>query len=155
MRKGGLHQFFFIILGTGLYSGYVPLVPGTAGSAAGIAVFWFLSHIPPLLYLVTVLAFIFLSAWIAEGAEEILQQRDAPPIVIDEIAGYLVTMALIPWSWRNVGMGFILFRFFDITKLFPAGWAERRFPGGWGITLDDIVAGIYANVVLRGILQWL
>jgi phosphatidylglycerophosphatase A len=155
MRRGSLQRFFFITVGTGFYSGYVPFIPGTAGTAAGIAVFWLFSHLPPLLYVITLLAFIFLSAWIAEGVEEILQQRDAPPIVIDEIAGYMVTMALIPWSLQAVGIGFVLFRVFDITKLFPVNWAERRFSGGWGITLDDDVAGVYANIVLRGILQWL
>lgn len=146
---------FFVFLGTGFGIGYFSLAPGTAGTVIGIFFFWCFSKFSPLLYLTTTIAFIFLSAWIAEGAEKILQKKDAPPIVIDEISGFLVTMLLIPWSLFNVGVGFILFRFFDIIKPFPARWIDRNLPGGWGIVLDDVVAGIYVNLILHGVRHWI
>ena len=154
MRNGDIHRFLCILLGTGFYSGYFPLAPGTAGTVVGIGFSWCFSQFSPAIYGITVLAFIFFSAWIAEGAEKIFQKKDDPSIVIDEIAGFLVAITWIPWNWSNVGIGFILFRFFDIIKPFPSRWIEKNLPGGWGITLDDIVAGIYANIILRGIIHW-
>ena len=149
MLSGGPYRFFFVFFGTGFYSGYCPVAPGTAGTLVGVCFFWCFSKFTPPLYLITVLAFIFLSVWIADGAEKIFQKKDAPCIVIDEISGLLITMALIPWSWLNVGLGFLLFRFFDIIKPFPARWVEKKLPGGWGVVLDDIVAGVYGNIILQ------
>jgi len=154
MSKGGAHRFFFIFFGTGFYSGYCPVAPGTAGTLVGVCLFWGFAKFTPPLYLLTVLAFIFLSAWIAEGAEKRFQKKDAPCIVIDEICGLLVTMALVPWSWLNVGLGFFLFRFFDILKPFPARWMEKKLPGGWGVVLDDVAAGLYAAIMLHGAIYW-
>jgi len=151
---GNRYRSFFIFFGTGIYSGYCPLAPGTAGTVVGIGFYWCFSHFSNFLYLITVLSFIFLSAWIAEGAEEIFQKKDPPHVVIDEIAGFLVTMVWIPWSWRIVAAGFFLFRCFDIIKPFPCRWIDRNLPGGWGIVLDDIVAGLYANIILQGVLHW-
>lgn len=153
MCKG--NRTFFLLLATGFGSGYSPFAPGTAGTVVGIGFFWCFSKFSPLLYLATVIAFIFLAAWIADGAEKILQQKDARPIVIDEIAGMLVTMLWIPFSVINAGIGFFLFRLFDIVKPFPAGWFDRKISGGWGIVLDDVMAGIYANLILQGIRHWL
>ena len=155
MRNDNRYRSFFVFLGTGFYSGYCPVAPGTAVTVVGIGFFWCFSQFPHLLYLITVLAFIFLSAWIAEGAEKIFQKKDSPLIVVDEIAGFLVTMALIPWSWFYVGAGFFLFRFFDILKPFPIRFIDKKLPGGWGIVLDDIAAGIYANIILQGLLHWI
>jgi len=153
MVKG--NRFFFVLLGTGFGSGYCPFAPGTAGTVVGICFFWCFSKFSPLLYLITLLSFIFLSAWIAERAEKIFQQKDAPAIVIDEIAGFLVTMLWIPFTVITVGIGFLLFRLVDILKPYPAGWIDRNFSGGWGIVLDDVAAGIYANLILRGIVYWM
>jgi len=154
MLEEGRYRSFFIFFGTGFYSGFCPVIPGTAGTVVGIGFFWCLSQFSHPLYLITILAFTFLAAWIAEGAEKIFQKKDAPPIVIDEISGFLVTMVWVSWSWFNVGVGFIVFRFFDIIKPFPCHWIERKLPGGWGIVLDDIAAGIYANIILQGVLHW-
>ena len=146
---------FFLLLGTGFGSGYFPLAPGTAGTVVGVCFFWCFSKFPPLLYLLTLLSFIFLSAWIAEGAEKFFQQKDARAIVIDEIAGFLVTMLWIPFTVINVGIGFLIFRILDILKPYPAGWIDRNLSGGWGIVLDDVAAGIYANLILQGIRHWM
>jgi len=155
MLSDGAHRSFFVFWSTGFYSGYCPIAPGTAGTLVGVGLFWCFSSFTPALYLITVLAFVFFSAWIADGAEKIFQKKDAPCIVIDEVSGLLVTMALVPWSWRNVALGFFLFRFFDIIKPYPARWAEKKLPGGWGVVLDDVVAGVYAAIILHGALYWL
>jgi len=153
MLKG--NRTFFLLLGTGFGSGYFFLAPGTAGTVVGILFFLGFSYLSPLLYFITTIAFIFFAAWIADGAEKIFQRKDAPTIVIDEIAGFLVTMLWIPCTLINVGIGFLLFRILDILKPFPAGWIDRNLSGGWGIVLDDVVAGIYANLILQGIRPWM
>ncbi|HPD60942.1 MAG TPA: phosphatidylglycerophosphatase A [Thermodesulfobacteriota bacterium] len=149
------NRLFFLLLSTGFGSGYFSPAPGTAGTVVGICFFWCFSKLSPLLYLITVFSFIFLSAWVADGAEKIFQQKDARTIVIDEIAGILVTMLWIPFSVFYLGIGFLIFRILDIVKPFPARWIDRNLSGGWGIVLDDVVAGIYANLILQGIRHWM
>jgi phosphatidylglycerophosphatase A len=149
------NRFFFLLLGSGFGSGYFSLAPGTAGTVVGICFFWCFSKFSPPLYLITLLSFIFLSVWIADGAEKIFQQKDSRTIVIDEIAGFLVTMLWIPFTVITVGIGFLLFRLLDILKPYPACWIDRNLSGGWGIVLDDVAAGIYANLILQGIVHWM
>jgi phosphatidylglycerophosphatase A len=79
----------------------------------------------------------------------ILRKKDAPAVVIDEVAGILATLAGLPFTALNMAAGFALFRFFDIVKPFPARSIERTLAGGWGIVLDDVVAGLYSNLLLR------
>jgi len=134
---------------TGCGSGYAPVAPGTAGTAVGIIIFFLLSSLPLSLYLLTTVAFTFAAIWCAHQAALILQMKDPPPVVIDEIAGYLVTMASFPVTWQYVAAGFVLFRLFDIVKPFPARWIDQKVGGGYGIVLDDVAAGIYANIVLQ------
>jgi len=153
MLKG--NRTFFLLLGTGFGSGYCPLAPGTAGTVVGVCFFWCFSKFSPLLYLLTLTSFIFLSAWIAEGAEKFFKQNDAQTIVIDEIAGFLVTMLWIPFTVINLGIGFLIFRILDTLKPYPAGWIDRNLAGGWGIVLDDVAAGIYANLILQGVRHWM
>jgi len=138
----------YIFLATGCYSGYLPIAPGTWGTVVGVGIFWMIGWLPPLLYIVTTIAFIFLAIWVADHGSRIFQQEDPPQVVIDEIAGYLVTMAFHGPNLYVAIAGFILFRIFDITKPPPIRWIERRFPGGAGIVLDDVAAGIYANAIL-------
>ncbi len=146
---------FLIFLASGCGSGFFPVAPGTAGTGVGFCVCWCLSHFSSFLFLITSIVFIVLSAWIADRTAKLLQQKDPSCIVIDEIAGYLVTMALIPWSWLHAAMGFLLFRLFDIVKPFPIRYVDRKVHGGWGIVLDDVLAGLYANIVLQGVLYWI
>ena len=147
MNNAGRRLVLFFATGSG--SGYVPVVPGTAGTLVAVVLFFVLSSLSLFLYLLTTVAFIFISIWIAHQAAILLQMKDPPPVVIDEIAGYLVTMASFPFTWQYVAAGFIIFRIFDIIKPFPAGWFDRKVAGGYGIVLDDVAAGIYANIVLQ------
>ena len=147
MSNAGRRLILFCATGFG--SGYVPVAPGTAGTAVAVVLFFLLSSLPFFLYLLTTVAFTFVSIWIAHQAALSLQVKDPAQIVIDEIAGYLVTMASFPFTWPYVATGFIVFRIFDIIKPYPAGWIDRKVAGGYGIVLDDVAAGIYANVVLQ------
>jgi phosphatidylglycerophosphatase A len=96
-----------------------------------------------------ILVFIGLAAWVATGAEEILKAQDPGCIVIDEVAGMMVTLAGLPFDVLTVVAGFIVFRILDIIKPFPIRTAERHFSGGTGVVLDDVIAGIMGNVLLR------
>jgi len=139
---------FFLLLAAGFGAGYVPLAPGTAGTLVAIPIFLGLSLIPSPLYELTVLAFFFLSSSVSDKAERSWGRKDHPRIVIDEIAGYLITMLWVPRAIGWVILGFFLFRFFDILKPTPIRRVES-VKGGFGTVLDDVVAGIYANIVLQ------
>jgi len=139
---------FFLFLAAGFGAGYVPIAPGTAGTLVAIPIFLGLSSIPFPLYELTILTFFFLASWIAGEAQNIWGRRDHPRIVIDEIMGYLITMLWLPKTIFFIMLGFFLFRFFDIVKPPPIGLMEKA-RGGYGVVLDDVVAGVYANIVLQ------
>jgi phosphatidylglycerophosphatase A len=131
-------------------AGYFPVAPGTVGSAVAVLLVAVLDTIPltrvghvALLALLVALIF-FLGVWAAGQSEKFFGRTDPGHVVIDEVAGQMVAFLLVPHaSWKLLLAGFALFRFFDVTKPFPAGRAER-LPGGWGIMVDDVVAGAYA-----------
>ncbi|MFH1673266.1 MAG: phosphatidylglycerophosphatase A [Pseudomonadota bacterium] len=150
-----LKQKIIVLLATGCYVGYIPFAPGTFGSLIGIPLVWCLSKLAPSLSVFVILLFIPFSFWIAGEAEKIFNKKDSGCIVIDEIAGMLVTFFLIPWSAQNILIGFVLFRIFDIAKPFPIGLIDRKLKGGPGVVMDDIMAGVYANAVLRLVLLFL
>lgn len=92
------------------------------------------------------------ACWVAGRAESILGEHDSGEIVIDEIVGMLVTLLWIPPTFPNLAIAFLFFRVFDIVKLWPANQIDRRVPGGIGVVLDDVVSGVYANLLLRVVL---
>lgn len=143
-----------LVLATVGYLGYLPFAPGTAGTGAGILVFLLFSSFTPAAYLWgTGILFVF-ACWVAGRAEAILGQKDSPRIVIDELVGYLVTMAFLPCSPATAAGGFLFFRLLDIIKPPPAGFIERRMHGGLAVVLDDAVAGVYANLLLQAAVHW-
>lgn len=133
---------------TGCYAGKLPLAPGTWGTVVGFALYWSLRHLPAPAYAVAVLAFIAFAVWISTHAQAIFEEGDPPQVVIDEIAGFLVTMAFHPIGLSTAIGGFILFRIFDTVKPPPIRWIERRFADGRGVVFDDVAAGIYASAAL-------
>lgn len=145
----GFFRGFIIFLSTGAFSGYAPVMPGTVGSVAGVALYFLLSSFSVPIYLLLTSLFISLSIWSSGKALQLFKEKDPPEVVIDEIAGYLVTMATFPPDWRYIFAGFILFRIMDILKPYPASWINDNVQGGLGIVLDDVVAGIYANLILQ------
>ncbi len=128
--------------------GYAPFAPGTAGTIGAIPLFWLLRGLPLPLYLVTVLAFIALASYAAQHAGVYWKVTDASPIVVDEVAGYLVTMALAPWSWQAALAGFLFFRVFDVVKPWPACYFDSSVKNGFGVVMDDVVAGVYGAAAL-------
>jgi phosphatidylglycerophosphatase A len=151
LGNGGLtfKQKLIAFLATGCYVGYVPFAPGTFGSLIGIPLAWLLSKLAFPLSILAIFSFILLSFWIGGEAEKVFNQKDSGCIVIDEIAGMLITFSMVPWSTQNILIGFALFRVFDIAKPFPIHSIGKRLKGGFGVVMDDIMAGVYANVVLR------
>ena len=142
-------RHFTLLLATGFGVGYSPRAPGTLGTLVAILIYYFLSKISSPLYEITLIGFFFLSVWVSENGERFLGKKDDQRIVIDEIIGFLITMLWVPKTIRFVIIGFLLFRFFDILKPFPIRRFEKGFKGGFGVVLDDVVAGVYANIVLR------
>jgi len=140
---------FILILATGFGVGYSPVAPGTLGTLVAIPVYYFLSEIPSPLYEITLIAFFFLSVWVSGNAERLLGKEDDQRIVIDEIMGFLITMLWVPKTIRFMVIGFFLFRVFDILKPFPIRHLEKKLKGGYGVVLDDVMAGVYANIILH------
>jgi phosphatidylglycerophosphatase A len=145
---------FIKVVATGFGSGFAPFAPGTAGTIVAIPVYLIFSPLSWPLYLLSVLALTFLAVYVSQGAEKVFHKKDAPQIVIDEIAGFLWTMFLVSPTLWHVLLGFILFRFFDIVKVFPARLCQERLPGGYGVVFDDVVAGIYANIALLVLIKF-
>jgi len=140
---------FILLLATGFGVGYSPVAPGTLGTLIAIPVYYFLSEIPCPLYEVTLIGFFFLSAWVSGNAERVFRKQDDQRIVIDEVIGFLIAMLWVPKTLLFVIVGFFLFRFFDILKPFPIRHIEKGFKGGFGVVLDDLVAGVYTNILLQ------
>jgi len=137
-------------LATGFYFGYSPIVAGTVGSIPPLLIAWFLiGENLPLLAGVAVFTTL-VSIWVAGEAEELFG-HDSKSIVSDEWAGMFITVLFIPSSPLNYVICFVAFRVFDVIKLWPAGAAEK-LPRGWGVTLDDVVAGVQANLAVQLIL---
>ena len=144
------------ILATAGGVGYAPIAPGTFGSALGVVLFVALSALHPLLFALTTATLLALGTWAADRAELFFGKKDDGRIVIDEVVGQLIALAPLlccahlagTSSLALLGAGFLLFRLFDIWKPGPVGWAERRFAGGAGVMLDDVVAGALAALVM-------
>lgn len=144
-------RFITKFLATGLGTGYVPKMPGTAGSVLGLVLVWAVAGLSLGAYLLFTAIFALFSIWVAHQADKQFDVKDAPQIVIDEIAGIVVTFVAIPLVPLTAVLGFILFRFFDIVKPPPIRQSQC-LKGGWGIVVDDLLAGLFANIVLQIVL---
>lgn len=137
-----------LLLASGLGAGYLPLAPGTWGTLVAVPLYLALARLPALSYLAAGLVFVALAVAAAGKAERLSGRKDPGFVVIDEMAGFLVAMALIPFGWGTLAAGFVLFRLLDVLKPPPVR-AVERLGGGLGIVGDDLVAGLYANLALR------
>ena len=130
-------------------AGYVPIAPGTIGSVVGLLVFWLIKD--SALFTVQMLvigALFFVGVWASMIVEQDLERQDPGIVVIDEVVGMLISLMLLPATTTVIFLAFFLFRLFDIVKPYPARWCEQ-LSGGWGIMMDDVVAGLYANVLIH------
>jgi phosphatidylglycerophosphatase A len=131
--------------------GYAPVAPGTFGSLVGVAIFLLL---PRIAIPIAILVFTFAGIWAGTRTEEISGRKDPGKIVVDEVAGQLIALlplVFIKWSIITVMVSFILFRFFDIVKPYPANRLQE-LAGGIGVMCDDLVAGAYAAIIVSGVL---
>jgi len=143
------YRSLILFLSSNAGLGYAPIAPGTFGTLAGIPAFYYISRFSWPLQLITLMAILCLSFWACDLAGKIYQEPDDGRIVIDELIGYLITTAFLPFSWPAAILGFIWFRIFDIVKPPPASWFDREMKNGIGVTMDDVMAGLYALVLLR------
>jgi phosphatidylglycerophosphatase A len=141
------HPVNFLALGFG--SGLMPWMPGTFGTVAAIPVYLLVAQLPLTAYLALTLALFLVGIYLCGSAARAAGVHDHPAIVWDEIVGFLITMIAIPPSWHAVLAGFLLFRLFDILKPWPIRLLDRYVKGGFGIMIDDVVAGLFALAGLQ------
>ncbi|KJV07956.1 phosphatidylglycerophosphatase A family protein [Methylocucumis oryzae] len=137
-----------LFLAFGFGSGLARTAPGTFGTLAAVPIYGVLLLSNNWVYGLVVLLVTGIGIWLCDVATKMLGEHDFGGIVWDEIAGFLLTMWFVPFSWQNLVLGFVLFRLFDIVKPWPIKTVDRQVSGGFGIMLDDILAGIYAGVIL-------
>ncbi|MEZ4749837.1 MAG: phosphatidylglycerophosphatase A [Bdellovibrionota bacterium] len=147
------HQKSLVAFATGLYTGYAPFAPGTCGSALAAVLLYFTGSLPTALHVVLTALLFVGGALASERVAKTFGEQDSGKIVIDEIVGILITMIGIPFTGYWVTIGFLVFRFFDITKPPPARYLDTELKNGWGVMLDDAVAGIYGNILLHLMLR--
>ncbi len=146
----------FLALGFG--SGLAPKMPGTFGTLAALPIVWGISSYLSLEWYLAITILVCLSGiWICHKTAQDMQVHDDSSIVWDEVAGMLITMIAVPMSWQNLLLGFVLFRLFDIVKPWPISLLDKHVHGGFGIMIDDVVAGIFALGCLHLVLYlgWL
>lgn len=145
-RKQTLSDRLVVAIATGVYVGYLPPAPGTLGSLLGLLLLWPLK--PGTVQVLVTLFLIGVGIVVADRAARVIGGQDPPAIVIDEIAGIAVATLLLPPQVQERVVAFVIFRLFDVIKPFPARQAER-LPGGFGIVGDDLIAGLYTNLLVR------
>jgi phosphatidylglycerophosphatase A len=145
------HLWFRRILASVFFLGYVPVMPGTFGSALVAALLWAwrekIGTIDGPLWWLVILAGAYACMILCNRAREVFGREDPPQIVLDECLGQLVTFFMLPLSWRVLVTGFVLFRFFDIVKPYPV-YRMEEIDDGAGVVMDDVVAGLWANASL-------
>ena len=141
-------------LGSGFGIGALPGMPGTYATLAAIPFYLVMQRWPWWIYLLVVIATFFLFGKLSGRISKEIGVPDHTGLVLDEFVGYWVTMFLLPPTWWNIIAGFILFRVFDIWKPWVIGWLDQHVESGYGMMLDDVVAGVFANIILQGV-RWL
>ena len=136
------------MLAFGFGSGLSQKAPGTMGTLAAIPLWWLLAQLPLSTYLVVVLIAAVAGIVICGRAADRLGVHDHGGIVWDEFVGFWIAMAALPVTWQSLILGFVLFRLFDILKPWPISWLDRRVSGGFGIMIDDVIAGLAAAGVI-------
>ncbi len=145
-------RFPILFLATGGFVGYIPVAPGTFGTLVAIPLFWLFASVQRYsmgLSLVVFAVLALAACWVAGRAEAILREHDSHAIVIDEIIGYLAATLFLAPTWNHAVVALLIFRVLDIVKPFPAAYVDERLSGGYGVVLDDVVSGVYANLATR------
>lgn len=143
------------LLALGFGSGLAPKAPGTFGTLAAIPLYLLLVQLPLVYYIGVTAALFLVGIWLCDVTARDAGVHDHPAIVWDEIVGFLITMIAVPAEWYWIILGFFLFRLFDILKPWPIGLLDRYVAGGFGIMIDDLVAGLFALAGLHILLYLL
>ena len=143
-----------LVIASGFGLGYVPLIPGSVGALLGVGLYLLMTHarLAPVPYAAVCVGIILVAVLVAGAAERLYRRKDYQRIVIDEIASVPPTFFLVPFSWKALVVGYALNRLLDIVKPFPAR-RSQLLRGGLGVVADDIVAAVYANLLLH-VLLW-
>lgn len=137
------------IIATFFGAGLAPKAPGTFGTIAAIPLVMLLNYLGPFWIMGFVIFFLPVAVWACSVYQKHVGADDPQTVVIDEVVGYAITMTWLPATWQAYVLGFVLFRLLDITKPGPIGMLDRKIKGGLGIMLDDIAAGVIANIILQ------
>lgn len=143
-----------LFLAFGFGSGLVKKAPGTMGTLAAMPLYLLCVQFDIWIYALLTLIATIVGVWICAVAAKKLNEHDYGGIVWDEVAGYLITMLFVPYSWQAMLLGFVLFRLFDIVKPQPIKWIDAKVTGGLGIMLDDVLAAIFAGLLLKLVQVW-
>ena len=137
------------LLSLGFGSGLSPKMPGTMGTVVAVVLFLLLPTLDWKIYSAIVIVSFLIGIGLCDYTAKALNVHDHPGIVWDEIVGYFITMFMVPKTWLWILVGFVLFRLFDIWKPWPISVADKRLRGGLGIMLDDVIAGIFALIIIQ------
>ena len=137
------------VIALGFGAGALPNAPGTWGTLMALPFYLLLTRLPVPAYLALTIVLFAVGIWICGKAGRVLGVHDHGAIVWDEMVGFWVTMVAAPSGWLWIVAGFVLFRLFDIWKPWPIYWLDRRVSGGFGVMVDDVLAGIYAALCLH------
>lgn len=137
-----------LLLAFGFGSGLSRKAPGTMGTLAAIPLWWLLAQLPLSSYLLIVTISAVVGIYICGSAAKTMGVHDHGGIVWDEFVGFWIAMAALPISWTSLLLGFVLFRFFDILKPWPISWLDKKVSGGFGIMIDDVIAGLATALVI-------
>lgn len=129
--------------------GYLPKAPGTWGTFAALPLWWAMSDLTPLVFTAATAVMVLFAIAISSRAEAIYGAHDVQRIVIDEVVGLLCTVIGVPWRWPEIITAFILFRLLDALKPFPIRWFDDHVPGGLGVVIDDVVAGLIGCALMH------
>lgn len=143
------------LISLGFGTGLAPRAPGTFGTLAALPLYWLMHFLPAWQYTFVCVLLFAAGTWLCGRTARALGVHDHPGIVWDEIVGYLLTLVAVPYGWRWLALGFVLFRLFDIWKPWPIRRFDRTLGGGFGIMFDDLLAALYASVVMQVILSFL
>lgn len=148
----GSELFFFTkLISTFFYIGYLPFIPGTYGSLAGVFLFWLIKGNPA--FCVFLFLLVTIAGFLASGkAEKAFNKKDCRYIVVDEVSGMLLSFTFIPLELEWIIAGFFIFRLLDTLKPFPSGRLQH-LRGSAGVMVDDLVAGLYTNIILQAALK--
>ena len=129
--------------------GYLPLAPGTWGTVGALGVWWAMRELSLPWFVLGTLGVCVVAVWVAGRAEALYGSHDVQHIVIDEVAGLLVTVIGVPWRWPQILAAFVVFRVLDSWKPPPIRWFDKHVEGGFGVVIDDIVAGVVGCAMLH------